>query len=352
MKKIASNNSWSSVAALVVAAVAAGLFVMGPTPASGQPPAKGGEVPAKGGKEKAPLGPVPRTKDGKPDFSGFWNYGQPSGNVNIEPAAKGGKGGGAPKGGPGDKGGPPPAGAPAVAGGPGGGKGPGGPGGPPPGAAPGAAAAKAKAKTAIVDPEDGRVPYMPAARAISDDIIANKMFLEPELHCYPSGVPHNMWVQFGMQAIQNKDYIMFAWEFMHSRRIIPLDGRPHQFPPNVRQLQGESVGKWDGDTLVVTTKNQTNRTWLDTSGHYAPEDIDVVERFTMVNANTIEYEAVVTSSKEFTQPMKVAGTITRANANDPNYEQMEFACIEGNRDLSHYTDDVGGGAKNVGPLKQ
>lgn len=358
MNKNTSNTSWGSVAALAAAAVAVGMFVMGPTPVSGQPPAKGdAKVDPKGGKEKAPPGPVPRTKDGKPDFTGFWNYGQPSGNVNIEPAAA--KGGGGGKGG--DKGGGKgaPGGAP---GGPGAGKGPGGAppvvaGGPPPGGAPGGAppggagAAKAKQKSAIVDPEDGRVPYNAAARAISDDIIANKMFLEPELHCYPSGVPHNMWVQFGMQMIQNKDYLMMAWEFMHSRRIIPLDGRPHQFPQSVRQLQGESSGKWEGDTLVIATKNLTNRTWLDTSGHYAPKDSDVVERFTMLNANTIQYEATVTSS-EFTQPMKVAGTMTRANANDPKYEQMEFACIEGNQDLGHYTDDVGGGAKNKGALKQ
>ena len=145
---------------------------------------------------------------------------------------------------------------------------------------------------------------------------------------------------------------MIMWEFMHSRRIIPLDGRPLQFPSNVRQMQGESSGKWEGDTLVVTTKNQTNRTWFDTSGHYAPKDIDVVERFTMLNANSIQYEATVTSPTELTQPMKVMGTMARANANDPTYEQMEFACIEGNQDLLHYTDDQGGGAKNKGALKQ
>jgi hypothetical protein len=356
-----TNNSWGSVAALVAASVAVGLFVMGPTPISGQAPAKG--MPAKGDAKAAP-GPVPRTKDGKPDMSGFWNGVNPGGNVNIEPAAAkgggGGKGGGkgAPGGGPGaGKGGPPPEGAPAqVAGGPGAGKGPGGPppgGAPPGGGAPGGAgAAKAKQKGAIIDPEDARVPYTVAARAKSDDIVANRMFLEPELHCYPSGVPHNMWVQFGMQLVQNKDYVVMMWEFMHSRRIIPLDGRPLQFPPSVRQMQGESTGHWEGDTLVVTTKNQTNRTWFDTSGHYAPKDIDVVERFTMLNANQIQYEATITSATELTQPMKVMGTMARANANDPKYEQMEFGCIEGNQDLGHYTDDQGGGAKNKGALKQ
>jgi len=191
-----------------------------------------------------------------------------------------------------------------------------------------------------------------AARAKSDALIANGMFHEPELHCYMSGVPHNMWVQFGQQTLQTKDYIVFNWEFMHSRRIIPLDNRPHQITnPAVKLFQGESVGHWEGDTLVVDTTNQNDKTWFDTSGHYKPEYVHVVERFTMTDSNTIEYEANVTSA-EFTQPMVVKGRQTRANANDPNYEQMEFACIEGNADLQHYTEDKGGKAKNVGARTQ
>jgi hypothetical protein len=204
-----------------------------------------------------------------------------------------------------------------------------------------------KGKNLIVSPEDGFIPYTAAARAKSDDIVANKMYLEPELHCYLSGVPHNMWVQFGQQIFQNKDYLMITWEFQHSRRIIPLDARPHVLPANVRQFQGEEVGHWEGDTLVIVTKNQTDHTWFDTSGRYAPKDIEVTERLTMLNANQIQYEATITSA-EFTQPMKLAGVINRAETNNPTYEQMEFACIEGNQDLEHYTEDKGGKAKNVG----
>ena len=78
-----------------------------------------------------------------------------------------------------------------------------------------------------------------AARAKSDELIANGMYHEPELHCFMSSVPHNMWVQFGQQTIQTKDYVVFTWEFMHSRRIIPLDNRPHQITnPNVHLFQG------------------------------------------------------------------------------------------------------------------
>ncbi|MEO8100338.1 MAG: hypothetical protein ABI811_21745 [Acidobacteriota bacterium] len=375
------NKFLGSMMAVAAATVAVAIFVMGPLPMTGQQaPAKG--VPAvaadKGGgkgKDATPPGPVPRLKNGKPDMNGYWGPVAPGGNVNIEPAqAKGGgapggaKGGG--KGGPGGAPGGPggaPGGAP-VAGGPGAGKGAGkggpggapaavaggaGPGGAPGGGAPGGAgAAKGKQKGVIIDPEDARVPYTAAARAKSDEIIAKRMFLEPELHCFMSGVPHNMWVQFNSQIVHTADNLVIMWEFMHSRRIIPTDGRPHQFPGQVRQFQGESSGKWEGDTLVVTTKNQTDHTWFDTSGHYAPKDIEVVERFTMINANQISYEATVTSPTELTQPMKLSGMISRANMNDPTYEQMEFACIEGNQDLSHYTETAGGKAKEIGVLKQ
>ncbi len=354
MKK--HNGFASSVMAVVAAAAVAAVFVIAPVSVTGQDaPAPGGKGGGGfgskgGGKQAVPAGPVPRTADGKPDMSGFWGGVQPGGVTSIEPAPpRGGGGRGAGKGGPPGGGGP-------VAGGPGGapggpaGAGPGGPG-RGPGGAPGGRGGGGRANP-IVDPADGKVPYTAAARAKSDALIANGMFHEPELHCYMSGVPHNMWVQFGQQTLQTKDYIVFNWEFMHSRRIIPLDNRPHQITnPAVHLFQGESVGHWEGDTLVVDTTNQNDKTWFDTSGHYKPEDVHVVERFTMTDSNTIEYEATVTSA-EFTQPMVVKGRQTRANANDPNYEQMEFACIEGNADLQHYTEDKGGKAKNVGARQQ
>ena len=366
MKK--TNGFLNSVMALAAAAAVAAVFVIAPVTGQDAPaPAPGGKggggfggKGGGGGKQAVPAGPVPRTAEGKPDMSGFWNGVNPGGTVSIEPAQAKGGGGGKGKGGPPGGGAPggaaPGAGAPGagpggapgagpgVAGGPGGGPGAGKGG---PGAAPGAAKA-----TAIIDPADGKVPYTVAGRAKSDDLIANGMYHEPELHCFMSGVPHNMWVQFGLQTLQTKDYVVFNWEFMHSRRIIPLDNRPHQITsPAVKLFQGESIGRWEGDTLVVDTTNQNDKTWFDTSGHYKPEDVHVIERFTMTDSNTIEYESDVTSA-EFTQPMKIKGRMSRAQTNDPTYEQMEFACIEGNEDVKHYTEDKGGKAKNVGARTQ
>jgi hypothetical protein len=239
---------------------------------------------------------VPRTAQGRPDLSGFWSFDLPNGAANIETGV-------GPTGRDGGK--------------------------------------------VIVQPADGRVPYTSEARAKAEDIAANRMILEPSLHCFPGGVPHQTWMQFGAQYVQTEDYLLMLWEMNHDRRIVPLDGRPHQLPASVRLFQGESVGHWEGDTLVVSTTNQGDQNWFDASGHYQPKDVEVVERFTMTNANTIRYESTTTSA-EFTQPMKVVGTISRAETENPAYEQMEWGCIEGNRDLDHYTQDVGGKAERVG----
>ncbi len=286
------QKSFGANLAVLVIAVAVWMGT-DPSPLTGQAPQGG-----KSGGAKA--GPVPRTKEGKPDFNGFWSFNLPNGAANIETGAG-------------------PTGL-------GGGK-------------------------VIVEPTDGRVPYTPAARAKADDIAATRMILEPSLHCFPGGVPHQTWMQFGAQYLQNKDYLLMTWEMNHDRRIIPLDGRPHQLPDSMRLFQGDSVGHWEGDTLVVHTTNQGAQTWFDAAGHYQPEDVDVVEYFTMTDANTIHYEATTTSA-EFTQPMKVVGTISRAETENASYEQMEWGCIEGNRDLGHYTEDVGGRAKNVGGRTQ
>jgi hypothetical protein len=149
-------------------------------------------------------------------------------------------------------------------------------------------------------------------------------------------------VQFGFEIIQGARSVEMAWDFMNAFRIIPTDGRPH-IPASIKLFQGDSVGRWDGQTLVVDTTNQNDRTWLDTTGNIHSDAIHVVERFTLADANTIRYEAVIDDAKTFTGPWKVTETFRRIAA--PDYEQLEFACIEGNRDLQHYTEQAGGKAK-------
>ena len=198
------------------------------------------------------------------------------------------------------------------------------------------------AKGVIVEPADAKIPYLPEAAARAKDIRTNRMFDEPELHCFLSGVPHQMYVQFGFQIIQNPTQVVMAWDYLNAFRIIATDGRPH-IPAPIKLFQGDSIGRWEGTTLVVDTTNQNDRTWIDTAGNIHSDAIHVVERFTLATPNTIRYEATIEDPKAYAAAWKVSETFRRIAK--PDYEQYEFACIEGNRDLQHYTEQAGGKAK-------
>jgi hypothetical protein len=261
---------------------------------------------------------MPKLPDGHPDMQGFWT---PPAITDIEPAApRGGRG-------------PAPA-APARGGNNGGG-------------AAAAAGFGGGGGRRIIDPEDGKIPYKPEARAKQQDILQNHMADEPELHCYQSGVPHSESNQFGVQIIQTPGYFVQLSEFMHTVRVIPTDNRAH-IDAKFKLFQGDPVGHWEGDTLVVDTTNQDTRTWFDTSGNFKTDALHVTEKFIPQDANTIVYEATITDPNLYTQPWTARWNITRSRQNTMSdghpYEQMEFGCIEGNTDLEHYTEDKGGKA--------
>jgi hypothetical protein len=197
-------------------------------------------------------------------------------------------------------------------------------------------------KGAIVDPPGGKIPYKPEAAAKAKDLRENHIYEEPEAHCFMSGVPHTAYQQFGFQILQPQGYVVLAYEYAHSFRTIPTDGRPH-IDPSIKLFMGDSVSHWEGDTLVVDTTNQNGRTWFDMVGNFTTENIHVVERITPVDANTINYEATIDDPTIYTRPWKIAGSWGRRL--EPAYEQFEFACIEGNDDLQHYTEKTGGKAK-------
>jgi hypothetical protein len=247
------------------------------------------------GPQLPPPGPTPRAADGHPDLSGYWNAGNNGGAV-FEVQKHSARSQSLPAG-----------------------------------------------NGAIVDPPDGLIPYQPWAAEKAKDNFDHHLADEPELHCYESGLPNQMYRQFGFQILQPAGYVVMNWEFMHAYRIIPTDNRPHVLPASTHLFQGDSVGHWEGDTFVADTTNFNDRTWLDSAGNLHTDQMHVVERFTMVNDRTINYEATIEDPKAYTKPWKVAFTFNRNM--QPNYETMEFACIEGNDDTSHYLESAGGKAK-------
>ena len=193
-------------------------------------------------------------------------------------------------------------------------------------------------KGVVVDPPNGKIPYQPWALEKRKDILEHHMFDDPQAHCWLSGVPRQMYTPFGFQILQPPGNVVLLYEAFHSYRIIPLSGAPHASDA-IRMFEGDSRGHWEGDTLVVDVTNQNEKTWFDMSGNFHSDALHVVERYTMADANTIKYEATIDDRKVFTQPWKIAFEIGRNP--EPNYEQMEYACVEGEKDLQHYTESEG-----------
>ena len=195
----------------------------------------------------------------------------------------------------------------------------------------------------VVDPPDGKIPYQPWALEKKKDMVAHHLFEDPQAHCFLSGVPRQMYTPFGFQILQPKGYVVLLFEAFHAYRIIPLNAGPH-VPDSIRLFEGDSRGHWEGDTLVVDVTNQHGRTWFDMEANFHSDAIHVVERFTPVDADTFRYEATIEDPKVFTRPWKIAFDVGRNQ--EPGYEQMEYACVEGERDLQHYTESEGGKTRN------
>jgi hypothetical protein len=186
----------------------------------------------------------------------------------------------------------------------------------------------------IVDPPDGRIPALTpdaqkraAARAEArrlhpadgpeDLSLADRCVARPGPPMLPAGYNNNH------QIVQTPEYVVILSEMMHDARVIPLNRSTH-LPANVRQLFGDSVGRWEGDTLIVETTNFTDKTALRGSG----ENMRLTERFRRVDAETLLYQFTVDDPQSFVRPW--SGEIPMKKAPGPIFE---YACHEGNYSL-------------------
>jgi hypothetical protein len=181
----------------------------------------------------------------------------------------------------------------------------------------------------IVDPPDGSLPMQPwAVQERADRNRTERGYDDPTAHCFPAGVPRSMYVPTAFQIIQTTDYIVFLHERI-SWRIVALAGRTH-LPDAIRLWQGDSVGRWEGDTLVVDTTNFNGKTWLNEGGEIVSYAEHVVERFTPAGPDTVNYQATVTDPVVYTRPWTISLPLKR-----DTFELTEAACHEEDRDLPH-----------------
>jgi hypothetical protein len=186
-------------------------------------------------------------------------------------------------------------------------------------------------KSMIVDPADGRIPYQPWA--IVQRTKNFEKYMAPLAECLLPGVPRQIDTPGGYQIIQRPGYVAFVHEWDHMYRVIQMDGRPH-ISGNIRLWMGDSRGRWEGNTLVVDVTNLNGRTWFDDMGNFYSDALHVVERFTLVDADSIHYEAIIEDPNVYTRSWTIAFGIRRTK--QPGYELIEEACHEGNRDPEQF----------------
>jgi hypothetical protein len=233
----------------------------------------GGQAGARGQAQAGPA--IPRTADGKPDLSGIWQVLDNSLDGNIEPHA--------------------------------------------------ASYGVRAGQGAIVDPPDGKIPYLPAALAKRQENYKNRA-KDPVAYCFKPGVPRITYIPFPFQISQTPKMIQITYEFVHNYRSIYLNGSEHL--PGIDFFNGDSRAKWDSDTLVVDVTNlnddPAHPTWFDASGNYHSDALHVVERWTRTGPDTMVYRATMEDRKVFSRPWTLEVLLYRHL--EKNFRMMEYEC--------------------------
>lgn len=212
---------------------------------------------------KAASGPVPRTADGHPDFSGVW---WPGRDVPLRPLAE----------------------APVS----------------PPAAAP---AANAAPRPTLPRRQSFADLYQPSAKTKATTLSDKD---DPALRCVPVafGTLNSSLLGLGFvgQILQTPKFVVMLTETYHSFRIIPTDGRPHR-DDVAPSLRGDAVGRWEGDTLVVDIANFADTNWMHAEGlvSFHSDALHIVERYRRTDANMLEIDATIEDPKVLTGPWKV-----------------------------------------------
>jgi hypothetical protein len=217
---------------------------------------------------QAPPSAIPRTPDGKPNFSGVWQaLTTASWDIQDHGAQKG------------------------VPGGPG----------------------------IVVGNE---IPYQPAALARKKQNYAARATEDPVAKCYLPGIPRLLYMPHPFQIVQTPNELMMLFEFVHAVRFVFLSG---QHPPGpIEWWLGDSRGRWEGDTLVVDAVHFNDQTWFDNAGNFHSEALHLVERFTYLDADHVQYDVRVEDPKVFTRAWDMRVILYRRK--EPNAQLYDYEC--------------------------
>ena len=189
----------------------------------------------------------------------------------------------------------------------------------------------------VITSEGGTIPYKPEALERLNQHRQHLINYDPEAACYLPGIPRATYLPYPFQIVQGgNDDMLFVYEYANANRVIEM--RDVDIPP-IDTWMGTSYGRWEGDTLVVTTLAQgpgevklpggvmepNGVTWLDRAGNYLSPTATVVERFTKVDDTHINYTATITDPEIYTRPWTISMPLYKHT--EPNAQLLEFRCV-------------------------
>ena len=177
----------------------------------------------------------------------------------------------------------------------------------------------------------GSVPLQPWAEAVYKERIENNGKDHPGVRCWPSGIPEKLNIPDGLKLVQTPDVMLFLHESRTIYRQVFTDGRKLPRVPEDAQpmWMGYSVGRWDGDVLVVESSGFNDQTWLDGSGHPHSDEMRLTERFRRRTLGQMDIEIVIDDPKAYTRPLRYV----QPQVLMPDTDLIEYVCTENAKEI-------------------
>jgi hypothetical protein len=197
--------------------------------------------------------------------------------------------------------------------------------------------ARAQRPTGIVFPADKKLPWRPEEEAKRRQFLLDMnppkdlRHIELNSRCALPGPFEGEDGNNPYTILQPPGQVVILYDYNHTSRVIDLNRREH-LGKNIRLFMGDSIGHWEGNTLIVDTTNFNGRVAYSREIPYLSDALHTVERLTVVDENTIDYEVTIEDPQLFTGPWKVAGAFSRVSG---GVESLEFACAEGSQTLQN-----------------
>ena len=197
--------------------------------------------------------------------------------------------------------------------------------------------ARAQRPTGIVFPADKKLPWRPEEDAKRRQFLLDMnppkdlRHIELNSRCALPGLFEGEDGNNPYTILQPPGQVVILYDYNHTSRVIDLNRREH-LGKDIRLFMGDSIGHWEGNTLVVDTTNFNGRAAYSREIPYLSDALHTVERFTVVDQSTVDYEVTIDDPQLFTGPWKVAGTFSKVSG---GVESLEFACAEGSQTLQN-----------------